>query len=95
MGVIFTTQPPSNRSRWTTEASDPNIFTYFNTTPLNMCAKKTSLFTDRKHEACIEDILSAAWQPLSFTVTSTLAAPRRLPRRATDMNTGLQTSGLR
>jgi hypothetical protein len=92
VGVVFTTQPPPNRSRWTTEASDPKIFTYLNTTPLNMPPMKTSAFTDGKHEACFENILSAAWQPLSFTLTSTLAALRRLPRRVHDMNTGLQTS---
>ena len=92
VGVIFTTQPPPNRSRWTTEASDPKIFTYLNTTPLNMPPMKTSAFTDGKHEACFENILSAAWQSLSFTLTSTLAALRRLPRRVHDMNTGLQTS---
>ena len=92
MGVIFTTQPPPNRSLWTTEASDPKIFTYSNTTPLNMPPMKTSAFTDGKHEACFEDILLAACQSLSFTVTSTLAALRRLPRRVHDMNTSLQTS---
>jgi hypothetical protein len=94
VGVIFTTQPPPNRSRWTTEASEPKIFTYLNTTPLNMPPMKTSAFTDGKHEACFEDILSAAWQSLSFAVTSTLAALRRLPRRVHDMNAGLQTRRL-
>lgn len=89
VGVIFTTQPPPNRSRWTTEASDPKSFTYTNTTPLNMPPMKTSAFTDGKHEACFEDILSAACQSLSFTVTSTLAALRRLPRRVHDINAGL------
>ena len=48
-GVIFTTQPPPNRSRWTTEASDPKNFTYTNTAPLNMPPMKTSAFTDGKH----------------------------------------------
>ena len=90
--VTFITQPLSKRFRWTPGASDPKIFTYLNTTPLNMPPMKTSAFTDGKHEACFENILSAAWQPLSFTLTSTLAALRRLPRRVHDMNTGLQTS---
>ena len=52
-----------------------------------LARKKTSVFTDGKHEMCIEDILSLTSLQLGFALTLTPATLCRLPRRVPDMHT--------